>query len=285
MSHQGNIDPINVQNICLATVTTTSYWKGTRAMIRSFLYHNPWFFGDILLITDQKAEIEIRRDREKLKAEIVEPSLELRERSERVAKHIGQYKGIASRLYILEIFRLERYKRVLFFDSDVIHLSTLDTTILFSGEIVAVRDPWYFRGYVRDKITLAKIPLNQSGETSYRDFFNSGFLSIGESHLNTKLYVELIQKVEVSRYKNHLDKILDESILNEAFHNEVSLVPVNYNCSVHLIAEGIITTPVRVLHFTGSNKPWMFPAWIRLIWRKTTYLEHLIKWNKHLHKK
>ncbi|MCP5047296.1 MAG: hypothetical protein GY940_09000, partial [bacterium] len=40
------------QTECLATVTSTGYIPATLVMIASFLEHNPWFTGDIVIIHD-----------------------------------------------------------------------------------------------------------------------------------------------------------------------------------------------------------------------------------------
>lgn len=274
------IDQLKVRNICLATVTSRSYWKGTRTMLASFLRYNPWFEGDIVLITDQKEEIQRSAGQEKIHAIVIGPGKDLKRRIAQISDLDGINSSHLRRLYVFEIFRLWQYDRVIYYDSDMVHINTTDASDFFSGDFVAVRDPWYFRGFCRNRNTLEKVPIVHNAQEVYQNFFNSGFLSVGKRFLSNDSYNELINKIEIIMYKNLSDRLLDEPILNAVFEGKVSLISVSYNCPIHLITEGIIQDQVSVLHFTGKNKPWKVSAWIKLIWKKKSYLKLLMNWRK-----
>ena len=271
-------DQANIQQkLCLATVSSKEYWPGTKAMIQSFLRVNSWFVGELVIITSDRKYIENKLEKHPLRVRLIKPSDEL---SERIEWMFATQKEFGQRLMKLELFNLTGYDRILYYDSDIIHLAGIDRSVFLNNELLAVSDPWFFRGFVRDRQTLGKVRISENEGDVYRHFFNSGFLMIGKRFINPLIYKTLVSKIEPVLYKDLLDSLADEPVLNAVFENDFQPAPVSNNCPVHLLVEGIIKEPVHSIHFTGRYKPWKFHSWFILPMRSVKYFKFLIDWMK-----
>jgi lipopolysaccharide biosynthesis glycosyltransferase len=272
-----NIAPKIQQKLCLATLSDKEYWPGTKAMLNSFLYHNPWFKGDIVIITnDNRITKKISRFTD---AKIIPPSEKLCAAIEDLCHQLPYYKSIKSRLHLFEIFNLTTYNQVIYSDSDIIFRDSMHSNELFKHSFSAVKDPWHYRGFSREKKTFNKIPLTKTDQHNcFTNFFNSGLVCLSKESINPSNYHQLIDNITPEFYRSIQDNTIDEPIINTVFENKISELPLYLNCPTHLIAEHIADKNVKALHFTGNNKPWKVKSWLMLLHRNKQYFNLLTIW-------
>jgi lipopolysaccharide biosynthesis glycosyltransferase len=264
------------QKLCLATVSNKEYWPGTCVMIKSFLKHNRWFNGDIIIITCDKEFFKRKIDKAKIKARLIAPSERLLNQIKKTRSEIHELK--IDELFKIELFGLTGYDTIIYYDSDILHISEIDTEATLNKDLLATLDPWHFRGFKRDKDTLTKIKSSGVFKNTYNNYVNSGFLLIGKKFINIEVYSKLIEAVNPALYKPIDDILADEPVFNKVFEDLFEIAPIAANCPVHLIAEGIVDSEIGALHFTGKNKPWKIKTWIVLPFRKFIYFRFLMKW-------
>lgn len=266
------------QKLCLATVSNKEYWPGTYVMIKSFLKHNTWFNGDIVIITNDKLFFERKIQKRKIKALIVKPSDRLFNQIQTTHLDIEGLK--TDELFKIELFNLKGYDRIIYYDSDILHLSKIEPATIFQKELIAVIDPWFQRGYKRNRTTLKKVKVLENMEHVYENYINSGFLVIGKAYLNQKVYLKLIDAVSPELFTPIDDILADEPVFNHVFENLFDIAPVSFNCSIHLMVQEFVSNNAVSLHFTGKNKPWKLISWINLPARNRTYFKYLLLWMK-----
>lgn len=265
------------QKICLATVSTKNYWTGTQVMIKSFLKQNKWFDGEIIIITD---DLSLERKVAEIDNGIlITPSVELLNKVDTLCQSLPIYSKVKSQFFFFEIFKLSQYQHVIFADSDMLFVGNMNRVDLLKDGLVAVQDPAHFRGFNRDRITFSKIPKSSSTEANcFTNFFNTGFVGVSRSYMNSETYNTLLSKIDVEFLKNNPDLLTDESIFNFVFEDSISSLELSNNCPVHLLVEGHIVENISAIHFTGKNKPWLLITWLRLPLRTLKYLKYLVFW-------
>ena len=111
----------STSGVCLATATTESFVPGALVLLGSFLKHHPRFDGDLVIIHDalpQAARDALQALSDRVRFETV--STRLRDRLAHLAAGHPAFAGGREYLYSLEAFRLHGYRKVLFYDSDVL---------------------------------------------------------------------------------------------------------------------------------------------------------------------
>jgi lipopolysaccharide biosynthesis glycosyltransferase len=266
------------QKLCLATVSSKDYWPGTYVMIKSFLKHNTWFKGDIVVISSDSGYLKKKLAFHFKNILVIEPSAELTTKIDKIILKAGYLNLIRDRFLKFEIFRLENYDKIIYYDSDILHIKGIPEIIVLRQNFYASSDPAFIRGFYRNRKTMQKIAIGNYSEKYYPQFVNSGFLIIGSNFLNSSLFKTIIETMGTIDYSDFEDKLADEPVLNALFEKNLEIAPQLFNCSVHLIAEGFIKDDICSVHFTGINKPWKIISWIRLIRRSTVYFKYLKNW-------
>jgi lipopolysaccharide biosynthesis glycosyltransferase len=266
------------QKLCLATVSSKDYWPGTLVMIKSFLKCNTWFEGEIVIITCNKEYIKKKIEKHRLKVRLIKPSQKLLNKITEIEDEIKYLRNIRLRFLKLELFKHNEYDTIIYYDSDILHLRGIDYYQIINKDFFAAKDPSYLRGYLRHRNTLEKIKISETSIDSYSNYFNSGFLVIGKKFLCKECYEKLILTIDSRLFSKITDSLADEPILNKEFEKEIVIAPIEYNCPIHLLVEGIVTKPVTSIHFTGSYKPWQMLSWLFLLLRSKKYFSHLFEW-------
>ena len=112
--------PAHDRDACLFTVTTERFVPGTLVMLHSFLEHHPRFGGDVVIVHDGLPEALRRALAGSFGRVRFEPvSGELQARLERLAA-LPVFRNRLPNFYFLEAFRLGGYRKMLYFDSDLL---------------------------------------------------------------------------------------------------------------------------------------------------------------------
>lgn len=254
--------PLLFSPYCLATVTTASFLPGTMVLLYSFLETNPWFEGDIIVFAEaqelDQQEISLLNTFRNLKVVFI--NSQLHKNVKRLISVNPEVKGKSSHFYSLEAFGLTGYEKVLFCDSDLLFLDSIEALFSQSQPLICCGDGPYYQGLTRNKYSF-KAGKPSNPEEEFTDTFNAGFMLIDKSLLNSHTYSGL---VELTHSEHWLDKTTphtDQRIFNQYFAEKQHIVGPAYNYL--LTHQNSIETmhpcdgkDIKVLHFNGPNKPW-----------------------------
>lgn len=248
------------ENLCAATVTTDSFIVGTLVTLYSFLKHNSWFKGEIVIICNELSE----QNREYLrlvydKIGFLQVGEELLSRVDEITGVFPEFRRKQARFFSLETFRLRNCERVLFLDSDLLFRASIADLFELEQPFIACGDGAFYTG--RGRRWGAGIEEEKEIRVLY-ETFNSGFFLVDRSLLTDKIYQGLLALVDSRIYKTPQMKLTDQIVLNLYFAGRQYIASGAYN---YLLAhrdsiferEKITLPEARVLHFNGLYKPWM----------------------------
>ena len=234
---------MSAPHIALATVTSESFVPGTLVLLRSFLTHNPWFRGEIVVIADDLSEASQRSL--EVAAERVRFLGVSKDLTSRIAAVVAAYPSLAplqARFHALETFRLRGYDRVLFCDSDLLFRASVEDLLQLPEAFIAAGDIGYYAG---------------RGNT-----FNSGFMLIDRVHLTEDCWRGLLDKTEPQVFEGRRVALADQIVLSAYFAGRARIVSGACNfllaCHQEIAASaGLSLSRARVVHFNFGRKPWM----------------------------
>jgi len=251
-------------NIQLATVTDKSFFQGTLVMLNSFLYHNQWFDGNILIIEDDLDDFMKEVLSLFPKVEFIEISERLKERLDLFEKVLPHYALAIRKFYILETFRLDTTDQLLYLDSDMLCLNNIKSLLSINNcGLVAAPDKSYYLGEQREEKTFVSYPMTEQleGET-YLDCFNSGMLLVNYTKLKPNVYDDILSFLSPMKYAEVKTGHGDQYLLNRFFKSDYHKVSAAYNYMLHCEkaiygSTGILPSEASLLHYVKSTKPWM----------------------------
>ena len=265
--------------ICFVTATTERFVPGTLATLCSFRQHHPGFDGDFVVVQDGLPEPHRRHLAEACPGVRFEPiSRQLRKR---LAALRVVHPELARRpwlFYTLEAFRLRRYRKVLYYDSDVLFQAPVDDLFDSPATLVCCGDGAFARGRRRDAATFAPVLAGQTvggpggvatakapapGAAGVLErTFNAGFLLIDEALVEADCYADLLALVTPETWRSAATTHTDQFLLNLHFAGRQTFVGWTYNFLLPMAEvirqrEGTDAGSAKALHFAGPVKPWM----------------------------
>ena len=260
-------------DVCLATVVTDSFVPGAVAMLGSFRDHHPGFAGDVAVLHDglsKASRTVLAAVGGRVRFEPVRPAL-----LDRVARLAAAYPGrlrAPATFHALDAFRLGGYRKVLFYDSDVLFQGPVGELFDRDEALLCCGDRPYLLGQVRDAETLAPIArtVSGAGRPVLERPFNSGFLLIDASCTGERVYADLLASMAPEAWRGAVRRIGDQDVLNRYFAGRQTLVSWTYSYFVpegpSLRARtGLDAAQAKVLHFMGRVKPWTTDAMLRWV--------------------
>ena len=254
--------------LCLATTVTDSYVPGAVAMLGSFRAHHPEFEGDVVVLHNGLSE-ESRRVLSTVggpvRFEPVRPAL-----LKRVARLEAAYpEQLHARavFHAIDAFRLGGYRKVLFYDSDVLFQGPVGELFDTDAALLCCGDLDLATGKVRAAETLQPIA-RTAGRPVLDRPFNSGFLLIGASCTGERVYADLLARMAPEMWRGLAVRHGAQKVLNRYFAGRQTLVDWTYNYPVSDAAAvrartGLDAGRAKVLHFKGLVKPWTPDAMLR----------------------
>ena len=265
---------IGAEDVCLATVVTDSFVPGAVVMLGSFRTHHPGFAGDVVVLHDGLSEasrtiLEVVGGR--VRFEPVRPAL-----VERVARLDAAYPGrllSSAGFHALDAFRLGGYRKVLFYDSDVLFQGPVGELFDTDAALLCCGGRPLLLGGARDAETLMPVARTATGAGGrgrpvLERPFNSGFLLIDGSCTGERVYADLLARMAPEAWRGAVVRFSEQDVLNRYFAGRQTLVDWTYNYLVpHAAAirarTGLDAGRAKVLHFKGSVKPWTPDAMLR----------------------
>lgn len=243
-------------------MTDAAFLPGTVVLLSSFLRHNPWFTGDIVIIHDglpDAARARLQRF-PNLRFHAVGAVLK-----DRLAELAVARPKIAAKLPILrslEAFNLPGYDWVLKLDSDVLCTGSAAGLAGIDGALLGCPDQAYFRGHVRHPQTY--VPQHMSlgaAERVSAMAFNAGILFLRPGRLDPRVYDDLTERVHPDTWLMIRTGHSDSVVLNRHFRGLWTPVPEKYNYmiskdSAHYTRPRCAPSDAVFLHYIGRPKPW-----------------------------
>ena len=176
------------------------------------------------------------------------------------ASRLGQF-------YSIEAFRLHGYRKVLFYDSDVLFQASVDELFAAPEPLLCCGDDVFLRGGRRAAATFAPLPPGITGMLERP--FGAGFLLIDETLITAGCYADRVARVVPETWRDTTAPHTDQLILNRFFAGRQTLVsaacdfvlPFAEAIRTH---EGVDADSAKILHFAGPIKPWLpeaIPRW------------------------
>ncbi|MCX6276622.1 MAG: hypothetical protein NT004_00825 [Bacteroidetes bacterium] len=255
---------VKQESLCMCTVTSPDFVPGTMALIHSFLKHNPWFAGDIVIISDglEPGQEELFAIFPRVK--FYNPGDDLLLRIGHLCNALPELIAKRRRFYSIEIFNLGDYDRLLFFDSDMLVMGDISEALSHPAPLLACSDqPNRHVGKVRSRKSFKRILRSEVTDVSTMllKTFNAGFFVVGKKLLNQNTYNGLKDLIHINIFRNIRTHNTDQVVLNLFFDGVASILPFAYNMIVSkwpefLSGKKINLPDIKVLHFTGNYKPW-----------------------------
>ena len=270
---------------CMVTVTTKGFVPGTLVTLHSFLKHNRWFRGDIVIIHDQ-LDPRYRKRLERLSDQVrfMPVSPLLTSCIQRLVAFRPDIQPRQARFFSLDTFRLRGYDKVLFCDSDLLFRGSIQGLFQMDRPLICCGDGPYYAGGGRDRITFAKLPANDTnGDGVLRGTFNAGFLLIDRVYLADSHLEGLLALLSEATWAPITEHQTDQVVYNLYFSGRQSLVGCEYDyLLVHRALlyqrEGIRMTEASVLHYNGRGKPWLADRMLRRTQQDPALIKALKFW-------
>jgi lipopolysaccharide biosynthesis glycosyltransferase len=255
--------PDQASTLGVVSVTTEDYLPGTLVTLSSFLTHNPWFNGDLLVIHDQldsthRQHLNDRFDR----IRFVQVSPDLEARVHDLCVHHPALASRRAQFHALEVFRLSGYDRLLYCDSDLLFRNSVESIFRMDADLLCCGDKPYYLGAGRDRRSFAFGSSTASfGQGLLRETFNSGFMLIGRPLLDAATYARLIDLIHERTWRHIRSDHTDQLIFNLGLTGRQTIVSGTYNYLLghrKLLhgALGLRLGQAAVLHYNGPAKPW-----------------------------
>ena len=202
-------------SVCFATAATASFVPGAVVAIASFRRHHPAFDGGGVIHDglSQSLRERLRTACGEIRYQRVSDSLRqrldaLRTAHPRLAHRLGEF-------YCIEAFRLCGYRKVLFYDADVLFRASVDELFRSPALLLCRGDEAHLRGQGRDAGTFAPVPCAAG---ALQHTFGSGFLMIdGRLLADGRCYEALLERVSPAAWADRATKHTDQLVLNRHF--------------------------------------------------------------------
>lgn len=267
----------------LVTVTSHDFAMGTKVMLDSFLRHNRWFSGQIVVVHDDLTDemvSELESDFSDLRCR--KPHHRLVEALNGLTAHVERLHARRRRFYSLDIFFREAATKAIFCDSDMLFCGDISEALKASSTIAAVGDRAQLAGNARHKETLLEYtPTNHSSD--FRTF-NAGLMVLAPEARSEAKRDEVLQRLKPEAWQKIASDHTDQAVLNLSFGHEVELLDPTFN---RLLGHGGALAgriennveTAKVLHFNGPAKPWRIDRHLQRASIDPDYTVALRKWN------
>jgi hypothetical protein len=243
----------------LVTVSSPEFLLGTRVMLDSFLQHNSWFDGEILVLHSRLAH----EASDLLQAQF--PNLVCRKASPRLTHIIDQLVAAfphlqdrRDRFLSLETLLMEPSETTLFLDSDIVVVGSIADLAIESEKLRVCPDATLLRGQLRHRVTMEEVDHSDADSMAS---FNAGMILIGENAIDAGLHDRLFACLDPQCWSAVKSDHTDQLVWNRLFHDRAVLADPCYNFMLGhagLYSDGDrAPANMRVLHFNGPAKPWL----------------------------
>lgn len=224
----------------VCTISNDLYVDGTIVTLKSFLDHNKWFIGDIIVFHSDNFSKLSETNKQKINSisdKIILKKVDENEYESLYNKLIkvnGTHQKFLPSMFTFDAFNLKEYKSVLYIDSDLLFLNSIEDMYKKSSNFIVT-------------------PNDTKGTN---DSFNGGVFLLKDDMLNQDFKNKLIKFGSTS---NNF-QLLDQTIMNDFFaKTEKTYVSYLFNYSKRYCPDSKfsqnILKDVKIIHYV-SEKPW-----------------------------
>jgi len=266
----------------LVTVSSPDFRIGTEVMLHSFLAHNRWFSGEILVLHSRLSEADTAALAHRF------PRLSCHRASPRLAAAVDglvaahpHLAGRRDRFLSLETLLIPGSRRRLFCDSDMLFRGDIAPLLDRDAPLVACPDAATLRGRRRDGTTMAELGDEGEQDGPTLQSFNAGLMLVdpaGEATIDA-----MFAALDPDAWSQVMSSHTDQAVWNRLFRGNADLASTRYNLMMLHRLESHAHEPVpvadaRVLHFNGPGKPWLPARHAEAIARDPAFAEALRFW-------
>ena len=226
----------NKLNISLSTICNDDFIDGARVMIYSFLRHNSWFKGKIIvyhndefspLSNENMSSINELYDNVEFKH--VDPTI-YKNLIGIFIKGNKQQRRLVPSLFTFEVFEdIKYYDKMLYLDSDMVVLSDISEIFNLKQDLVVTPD---------------------AGEYIHRNYetFNGGFLFLNNSISSNEYRKKLISHSEGMKSM----QLADQTIMNSFFQEGLPMLSIDYNCLKRCFSDSKFksySSNIKIIHY------------------------------------
>ncbi|ASK88433.1 glycosyltransferase family 8 protein [Sphingorhabdus sp. SMR4y] len=245
---------------CLATVLTPDFVPGGLAMIHSFLTHNPWFDGQIVILhkdLEQRAQQDLTALYPDLRVQRIGGDLE-----SAIARVVARRPDLARRqssFYKGDLLQLTTAEKLFYVDSDMIFRGSIES-LLFdnAAPLLAAGDKYHYLGQAMTKEHYAEA---EPEEAVLDRTFGAGFMVMDRIIRTENNHRRYLGQMELFDKGVRTTGHTDQAIFNILFDGQIAHLGFEYN--YHILVKKFVefeTTATLdnaiILHFAGWNKPW-----------------------------
>lgn len=229
-------------------------------MLHSFLRHNEWFDGDIIVLHDTLSET----DQEKLrgisgKIKVSRISPEMARATNQLLEKRPEMAPVVSSFYKGDFLKFDTYDKVIFSDCDILYQGSIQNLLGKPDALMACGDGAYYHDRRR---SISDYTLITDTDQPYlQKTFSAGFVILGFELLGTASFDTFLTLMGQYSQNCFTSGNTDQAILNVMFDGMLTRLDCRFN--YHLLHKDIImaTTGVTfddsiVLHYGGHAKPW-----------------------------
>lgn len=253
-------------------------------MLDSFLAHNRWFKGEIVVVQsdlDDGAKAGLRAAFPQVT--FASPPLELASALEILAAKQPHLAGRIARFHSLSMFWLDVEGDVLFLDSDLVFTGDISSILEERGDLLAAPDRAMLQGNQRDPETLEEQE-GCAGGNGFRSF-NAGLMVLRSAIRCEATRVAIIDLLKPDHWDQLRSDHTDQAVLYKLFGNSVALLDQRFNRmilhskSLRGVAD-LALDDALVLHFNGPAKPWLPERHIGAAQADGTFIKALRIWTE-----
>jgi lipopolysaccharide biosynthesis glycosyltransferase len=255
-------DEPRAQKMSLATVTSEDFLPGTLVMLSSFLNHNKWFRGDVFIIHQDLGDAAIDLLTDCFPNVIMHPiSDALGGRLDQLADAVPLTQSRKLQFGSLEILSFADQDRIIFCDSDLLFLDSIEELMALPDPLICCGDGAYYRGNARSREDFSELSSTSRNSQALPESFNSGFMILDKAMLSAENFQAILSMITGDRWHADATGHTDQMLFNILFAGMQKLVSPAYNFVLShrkIIQESseVLLQDAKVLHFTGPAKPW-----------------------------
>jgi lipopolysaccharide biosynthesis glycosyltransferase len=271
----------------LVSVTDDDFCIGSEVLIYSFIKYNPWFDGEILLLTTSLSEEARRRLAAIAPVRFLSADPRIETAAARLQEKFPALEDIHHRFLSLETFRLTGYRKVVFLDSDIFCMGDVSELFERPEPLLASFDGYSYEE--RLDPVLVKAGRSAIGKPvrygrRFESSFSSGVMAVTGELLSRDTYSGLLEAMAGYDPGERLI-FTDQMVLNLYFDGSFTPISGKYNYRILLedyirYLDGISSLDARLIHFSGAIKPWNNYAMADLLELSPQYIRFIHVWRE-----
>jgi len=239
------------KRIAIVMVVTQRFIPGARVTLSTFLRHNRWFRGDIIIIHGQHIDISELSD--------LWPTMYgMRPGSDFLsALHDMNYSNKWAHYAKGEILRVTGYDFLILMDADLLFRACIRKALHFHNAIAAPPDRAQLTKQFRSKEDYSLLSAD-CREKPLAYTFCSGFMIMDGQLSGSQMHTQYLNLMKFIGRTGHPEGYADQAVFNLLFQDNVMPLDQSYNYMVASADQmNLSMKEAKLIHFNTLGKPWI----------------------------